>query len=227
MKYIVLIFIALIMFSCVTVSNRSNVFNLNTIGNNEGVLKTNGYYYCELEEQAYPYYKNEYGGYSQDTSKPYIKKMIQPLLLYKNGGVHRWPLTSGMKENRYDQMACGLPDDNSFFFAKVYFECSLMRGSKPDRGKFGTLYAKGVFKTQQDKIVVQYYECTGPPMTADYYLIEKTGKILNDTTFVLKSMYNFRSKESTDINEVYLYQHYTIKPDSANYILNHKKRFKK
>lgn len=225
MKY--LIYILLLTFaSCITVNNRSDVLDLDNIGDTDGFLKTKGYYYAELEQQAYLYYKNQYGGYSQDSSKPYMQKLIQPLILYENGGVENGSLTSGMKENLANQSTCGLADNNSVFFAKLYFECGLSRAGNADQNDFGTLYAKGVFKAQRDKIVVQYYGNYGPPMIAEYYLIEKKGAILNDSTFVLKSMYNFRTKELIDINETYFYQAYSIKPDTENYILSHKKRFK-
>lgn len=40
---------------------------------------------------AFPYYKNSYGGFSKDSTKPFLQKQIRPLTLDKDGTL----LTSG------------------------------------------------------------------------------------------------------------------------------------
>jgi hypothetical protein len=211
--------------SCKTVLHRKEVMDLAAIGDKERPMKTDGYYYTELEEEAHPVYKNDTGGYSVDADKLYMQKLIDPLVLYKDGSVEVGLPISGMAENYLRKMNCGLPDVNSVVMAKKYFECLLMQDAEKSSSKFSTLFYKGVFRTDGNGITIQFYSASGPPSATEYYLLEKRGEILSDSTFVLRTLYDHRTKGSTAINEHYEFQPFAIPAHGENYILEHRDRF--
>ncbi len=205
--------------SCLIIYHKRHVLNLNKVGDKLRPIRTDGYYYQELEKKTFPYYKNKYGGYSQDSSKPYVQKQIEPLTLHKDGSLLTFGISTGFQENRFfDFFAnCGLIDFNSIDNAKKHFECDIEHYE--DRYP---IWGKGVFKTENDEIVIQYYV----NYIGAYYLVEKKGIILNDSSFILKTRLDYYSNYRKDINEIYNFQHFDIKPDSTNYILKHKRKFK-
>lgn len=72
----------------------------------------------------------------------------------------------------------------------------------------------GVFNINNDSIAFErWYPSSGGPFPA--YL--RTGKILNDTTFVItKSVRSKNGKEEQQLNEVYHFKEFSPKPDSTN-----------
>lgn len=72
----------------------------------------------------------------------------------------------------------------------------------------------GIYQIQDSTIQVEFYK---PKMTEGLPAYIKTGKILNDTTFILTN--EKRSKdgsESRAISETYHFREYSPKPDSTN-----------
>lgn len=76
----------------------------------------------------------------------------------------------------------------------------------------------GIFNIKNDSIVFErWYPSSGGPFPA--YL--RSGKILNDTTFVITK--SFRSKignEEQQLNETYHFRKFSPKPDSTNIFVN-------
>jgi hypothetical protein len=219
-KYLTYILILFLLNSCFVVYHKENVLNLNERGDKLQSLKMKGYYYLEFEKNTYPYFKNHYGGFSQDSSKPYHQKIIKPIILNKNGTVRTFSYQSGLQENLifdYGQN-CRLNDVNSIQSAKEHFECVLNN----DNDKF-TVWGKGVFRTDNSGVVIQYYI----NWIGDYYLQEKKGQILNDSTFVLTELFDYKLNKSDTINELYKFQRFDNKPDSTNFITKHPKKFRK
>jgi len=72
----------------------------------------------------------------------------------------------------------------------------------------------GVFNIYNDSIAFErWHPSSGGPFSA--YL--RTGKILNDTTFVItKSVCSKNGKEGQQLNEVYHFKSFSPKPDSTN-----------
>lgn len=205
--------------SCMVVNHKKYVINLDKVGDKLRPIRTDGYYYQEREEMTFPYFKNSYGGFSQDSTKPYLQKQIRPLTLHKDGTLLTFGISTGFQENyAFDYSTnCGLLDQNTFDNAKKHFECDI----KNYKDRY-PIWGKGVFKTEKNEIIIQYYV----NWIGAYYLVEKKGDILNDSTFVLKKVFDYKLNEGKDINEQYKFQQFDIKPDSTNYIMKHRPKFK-
>lgn len=219
-KNILYTLILFIFYSCYVVNHKKNVINLSDSGDKLHPINTNGYYYQEKEKLAYPYFKNHYGGFSQDSTQPYQQKIIIPLILNKNGTVRTFGYSNGFQENRVFNYTseCNLLDINTFKSAQEHFECEIAN----DENRF-PIWGKGVFKTENSKIIVQYYI----NWIGNYYLREKKGKILNDSTFVLTESFDYKLNQRDSINELYKFKYYINKPDSTSLITKHPKRFGK
>lgn len=212
-------FLILIFFnSCFVVHHKRSVLNENERGDNLNVLRIDGYYFRELEKEAYPYYKNEYGGISESKSEPYQQKLIEPLILNKNGSVRIFSETSGSQDDLWFDYSenCLLLDFNSIESAKQHFECLL--NNDDDRY---SIWGKGVFGVDSTRILIQYYV----NWRGDYYLQEKSGEILNETSFILTERFDYKLDKRDMINELYLFQKFNKKPDSSSFITEHPRRF--
>ena len=211
----------LILFnSCFVVNHKKNVLNKVERGDPNKQIKLNGYYYREFEKKAFPYYKNEYGGFSENKNEPYEQKLIEPIILNSNGTVRTFSSQSGLQENLvFDfELNCGLSDSNSTESAIEHFECKLNN----DNDRF-EVWGKGVFKVNKSKVLIQYYI----NWIGDYYLREKKGEILTDSTFILKEKYDYKLDTTYQINETYKFRKFENKPDSTNFITKHPKRFER
>lgn len=205
--------------SCLTVNHKKYVINLDKVGDKLRPIQRDGYYYQEKEEMTFLYYKNSYNGFSQDSTKPYLQKQIRPLTLHKDGTLLTFGISTGFQENYvFDYSAkCGLIDFNSIENAKKHFECDIRHYK--DRYP---IWGKGVFKIERNEIIIQYYV----NWIGAYYLVEKKGEVLSDTSFVLTKLFDYKLNEGKDINELYKFQQFNIKPDSANYIMKCRRKFK-
>jgi len=201
------------------INHKNHVINLNKVGDKLRPIRTDGYYYFEKEETAFPYVINQYNGYDHDSTKPYLQKQIEPLTLYKDGTVLTFGISTGFQDNYvFDYSAnCGLLDYNSIDNAKKHFECDI----RHYKNRY-PIWGKGVFKTENNQITIQYYV----NWIGAYYLVEKRGEVLNDTSFVLKKLFDYKLNEEKSIQELYTFQHYNLKPDSSNYILQHRRKFR-
>lgn len=215
---IVFSLVVLFFNSCFVINYKKYVLNVNERGDKYNLIKTEGYYFREIEKEAFPYYQNEFGWVSEDESAPYLQKCIEPLILNKNGTVRTFNEQAGFQENLVFNFNrnCGLIDSNSTESAKQHFECQL----KNDEDKY-SIWGKGVFKIDSSGILIQYYI----NWIGNYYLQEKSGKILNDSSFILVKRFDYYLNKADTINELYQFQKFDKKPDSTNFITEHPKRF--
>ncbi len=218
MNKLIYILILLIFNSCYVVKHKKNVLNLKERGVQNEQLKLDGYYYRIYEREAFPFFKNVYGGYSENKSEPYKQKVIEPIILNSNGTARTFNTSSGFRENLiFDfENHCDLTDSNSYNNAIKHFECELNH----DSDKY-EIWGKGVYKVTKSKILIQYYI----NWIGDYYLREKKGEILTDSTFILTERYDYKLDTTYQIDELYKFRTFKNKPDSTNFITKHPKRF--
>jgi hypothetical protein len=218
-NYTLAALLLMIFASCTIIHNRKNVLNSNEWGSKNQQMKIDGYYYSQSTTASFPYYKNKYGGYSQDSSRPYIQQLINPVIFYENGTAQTFGPRSGLQENAYFNYSdrCSLKDENTIARAKEFFECDIVHY----KDRYRT-WGKGVYKVLPGEITIQYYI----NWRGQYYLIEKKGEIINDSAFVLNQEYDHYLDEKKIINEIYIFQRFESKPASRSYLLKHRLRYK-
>ena len=199
---------------------------INEIGDRQNKLRKNGYYYQTLEIETYPYYKNSYGGYSQDSTKPYKQIRLYPIILFANGSTINYGSFSGLAENSAFNFGqkCNLTDSNTLQSSIAHFEC-YMQNLPPLRLNFinkkAEIWNQGIFQVSNNEIRIQiFYNSIG-----NYYLYEKTGKVINDSTFSLSSVKDFQNGKEEKITEIFKFHEMNNLPVISSYILNHKSKF--
>ncbi len=82
------------------------------------------------------------------------------------------------------------------------------------------IYGRGVYRIRRDSIDLQYYYAgeSGP------FLTRSSGEILNDTTFLITYIYDYKNGKKA-VHFEYKFKEYPIKPDSLNYIRDNKRKF--
>lgn len=226
MKYAFCFLAVLLCASCAVIYNKEQILDVNSIGIHNSSLRLDGYYYQELEVETYPYYRNQYNGYSQDSTKEFTQVRIVPRVLFPDGNAHSFGAFSGFQENSgfNFEYKCALFDNNTLESALDHFECYL--NNLPEKyynfmTKKSKIWGQGVFKTTGNEIVIQiFYNHMG-----DYYLYEERGDILNDSTFVLTTATDFHDGKSYAINKKYFFKQTDTLPVIESYINNHKKKF--
>lgn len=218
----------LLCVSCTAIRNREYLMPLNTVGDQENSLSKNGYYYLENYVKTNPYYRNEYGGYSRDSTITYSQIRISTLALNSNGSAMKLGSYPGIKDNSSFNygIKCNLEDNNTLESAFEHFECYI---KKIDNKGLNFINAKaeiwnqGVYKISKNKISIQiFYNQFG-----NYDLYEQTGTILNDSTFVLTKTTDYQTNKSYGINRTYKFKRLDDFPKIDNYILKNKKKFNK
>jgi len=222
-------FILILMFtSCIAIKNKKNLMNINDIGLTKNELKLNGYYYQDKSYKTYPYYKNQYGGYSQDSTKEYNQIRILPIFLDSNGSAEKQGSISGMQDNLgFNYIAkCSLEDNNTIESAFEHFECIL--NNRPESklnfiNKKAEIWSQGVYKVNGSEIAIQiFYNVMG-----DYHLYEERGNVLNDTTFILTSAIDYQDGKTFEIEKKYHFKEMNNMPKIESYILKNKNKFEK
>jgi len=226
-KNILILVVSLCVASCFPIRNKKKVFNLNEIGDSN-LLKKNGYYYTESVEKAHPYYRNAYGGYSNDTTIIYDKIEISTLVLNENGSCMQLGIFSGMQENRSFnyEIKCALQSNNTKESALNHFECYFNKMSEKKLSfikKNSDIWNQGVYKVFGDSIKIQTYYVS----ISIFYLYEEIGTIKNDTTFVLTNAIDYENGTKYKINKTYKFKKMDNRPEIASYILKNKKKFNK
>ena len=226
-KTILILTISLTLFSCISIRNKNNLFNLNEIGDSI-VLKKNGYYYLENYVKTNPYYRNEYGGYSRDSTIIFDQIRISTLSLKENGSAMKLGSFSGMQENlAYNfGVKCSLQDNNTLESAFEHFECYINKLEENNLNFINSkaeIWDQGIYKITNDTIKIQiFYNSMG-----NYNLYEETGFVKNDTTFVLTNVTDYQNGKKHEINKVYKFKRMDNFPQIENYILKNKKKFNK
>lgn len=201
---------------------------LDMIGTDNRSLKLYGYYYQEKEVKSHPYYRNKYGGYSQDSSVIFNEARIIPLILYPDGTAAAMDYFTGLQDNSaFDfKKTCALADRNTIESAFAHFECYLKNEEYKIRTNFITrkaqIWDQGVYRIENNKITIQtFYNLTG-----NYYLYEESGDIINDSAFILKRKIDFRTGKESEISRVYTFRNMPDMPKIESYILKHKQKFR-
>jgi len=194
---------------------------------NNSKFKLNGYYYHVNEIESYPYYKNQYGGYSQDSTKSYTKILIKPLMLYGDGSAYLPDHFSGMQDNLVFNFAnCGLVNNNNIIGAQTHFECYVL--NRPEKqynfmNRKGEIWNQGLFKVDGNTIKLQiFYNVWG-----NYYLYEKTGHILADGSIKFIHAKDYQNNVEFDLEERYYFKEFMIEPKVESYIMKNKHEFNK
>lgn len=213
--------------SCVTINNKNYLLPISELGLNQEKLQIDGYFYQVIESKAYPYYKNDYGGYSQDTSKGYQQTRIIPLILNANGTAYALGYFSGMQNNStFNFEVCGLFDNNSLVGAQTHFECYIQNQTKSKfnfMNKKSEIWNQGVYTIQDKKIVLQiFYNVWG-----DYFLYEKHGQVNEDGSIAFNYAKDYQNNTEHVINEKYFFRECLNMPEIESYILNNEAKFRK
>lgn len=188
----ILFFLIIIFYSCIPiVHNKSKLIRKENLPIT--ALKTEGYYF------------------TVDQSRDKEDKFIVARLLFENGifrEIGRISLndTSAYKKrcpltliNTYEvsqrMLECMLDNYEYFFKIKTNF---LNRNSK--------IWNWGRFEITNGEIKVQYfYNYLG-----NYYLLEEKGEIINTDSFRIKSIFDNKTKKSTEVNVLYLFKEYNV-----------------
>ena len=99
MKALLFLLLAAVAAGCVTIRNEDKLMSVKTIGQKSNELKLNGYYFRAVTVNKAPYYRNGYGGYSEDTTKKQEQIRVIPIVLYADGSAHIYSSFSGLQEN--------------------------------------------------------------------------------------------------------------------------------
>ncbi len=211
---------------CITIYNKKKIIEIKESGDKQNQLKKNGYYYRAVDVETFPYYKNSQGVYSHDSTQPYRQIRIVPLTLFADGSAIKHGSFSGFNENlAFDfRIKCGLEDYNSQEAAFAHFECYVQNIPSQKLNfinKKAEIWNQGLFQVSNDEIKIQiFYNSMG-----NYYLHEETGKVINDSTFLLTKAKDFQNGKETQIHQIYKFRKMGNFPTIPSYILKHKSKF--
>jgi hypothetical protein len=189
-------------------------------------LKTDGYFFCEREREAYcKYLSGITSGLIADPQSKYSEKYISAFVLYKDGYAYYSGnlITSSVKKNSEKSATdyCNIVNENNKFEnARTNFENNLIKKAIGNN----IMQDKGVFTIKNDSVKFQIYQSGGPIL----FLAEYQGKIINDTTFtIVKKIFYDKSRPENQALETYHFKKFKIKPDSASYIRNNRQKLSK
>ena len=199
----------------------------------KNTLKLNGYYFAELEQ--------EYGENPPPFIDDYIKKTginkIKYLSVFfinedgfviKVGGIdglsHFYCAEKDTYENTYESAHKTI---ELMLKAQNSSEKRTKRicGFKPD-----DIGSKGLANIENNKIKIQYYSIEMQNPTKDSfnsaYLHELNGIIESDSSFVIKSVTEFRTNKITSENQTFKFRKSDQKPKIENYFKKNRNRLK-
>jgi len=210
------LFIIFLMNSCYyTIHKRKVILPDENFVLDQNVLRSDGYYY---KESTYNYLER----YTGDTVWHYS---VSGVALYSDGYVRTSLYERCRKCDGFttEDDCIALGADIGYEHARRELEKEIVKGYKGSslkdeiNGKCG----RGVFIVKDKSIKFQTYHPTqGGPR-----LEEKGGEILNDSTIVLTSKRSFPDN-TVRIYEVFKFKKFEHKPDSLNYIREHRSEFR-
>ena len=107
---------------------------------------------------------------------------------------------------------------NSFDKINKYFQLYLKKTELTGDKRLAPLKGWGKWRVNGDTLEIMYY-VTGsaavPFPIYDYWLFERDGKILNDSTFIFNKRINHTTGRAEVLDERYKFKEYDIKPDSS------------
>ncbi|QSB26513.1 hypothetical protein [Flavobacterium sp. CLA17] len=205
-----IIVILFLMISCTSlVHNKSDFIKAKLISNQSIPIKINGFYYCEFSE----------------LNNNVDSKAIMTLLLYKDGyviydGVYfgnakNYCTTTNNNENSFDNAISKYKSRLKILDSTKFSSCKI---------KNNDIDGKGLFTIENDSIKIQYYKAEmkneKKDSFNDYFLYEFTGYIINNETFRLTKLKNYRKNTIKKIDLVYKFELDENVPNIENKFLN-------
>ena len=213
--------ILLICSSCVSIYNKEFLISRNEIGITNNEIRLDGYYYRISKIKEFNHYSLDKNlKYKLDSSKFKEIIKISPIILYSDGSLKQMPYFTGLQKNNtldFNEL-CYLNDDNTLKGALNHFECYLRNMPKEKynfMNKNSEIWGQGIFTSNNKHIKLQiYYNRLG-----DFYLLEETGKVINDSTFIVEKRKSMRTKKEWIVSEKYHYRKMTQVPKFNSLIL--------
>lgn len=187
--------ILLMIISCNSViHNKSDLMDPKMVKSQIVPLKLNGFYYCEV-----PKFNN------------IDSKAIMILLLYKNGYIINDGLYFGNSTNY-----CTSVDNNENSILnsinKYKSRLKLLDDVKFNSCKIKDrdIDGKGLFMIKNDSIVIQYFKAEmkneKKDSFNDYFLYELRGVIINNESFYLTKLKDYRRNKEESIDQLYKFE---------------------
>ena len=209
-RVLLLVFIMLVVNSCAIIVNRNKFVDFS---NNKQMayksIRINGYYY----------YK-----YTANSGICNNERVIKPIMFYQDGTANTfgWSI-SGPSSYRQDENNPHKDNEKKLTLEYNTYEHAhkaLYKVMHDFSGKTGKdLVGWGRYSINQDTIKIVYFDFSGGGDPVYRTLVEKTGIIKNDSTFIIKE-----GLVKGEIEE-YRFREYSPKPDSLNVTMR-KKVFK-
>lgn len=205
-----IIIILFFIISCTSVvHHKSNFINAKLASNQSISIKLNGFYYCNLSK----------------INDNINSKGIMTLLLYKNGYVIYDGVYFGNSKN---YCTSSNNYENSFLNAinKYKSRLKLLQDIEFSSCKIKNNDAdgKGLFIIENDSIKIQYYKAEmkneKKDSFNDYFLYEFTGCIINNETFRLTKLKNYRKNTIDKIDMIFKFEDDTNVPNVDNQYLD-------
>ncbi|MBW8361459.1 MAG: hypothetical protein K0M56_04655 [Kaistella sp.] len=215
MRKILFILLLSIFFSCVSFKNDAYLENPKNIYISEMQLKTEGYFYRQSLFKPTSYFNT-----TEDVKMIHAFFINQDGFTYElqgiNGIIHYLCTKEFINENSFENA-----HKNISKMVQIQKENKIKLCNFYD----GTADGKGLTKIyDQDSIKIQIYRAYGNgnnSYSTLYHLQEYRGKIINDSTFIMKKSIDFYNNKKEDINEVYHFRK-SDKPNLSNYFINRK-----
>ncbi|KAA5823369.1 hypothetical protein FPF71_11715 [Algibacter amylolyticus] len=206
-------------------------FENNSLTNDS--LKLNGYYFAEFDL--------DYGENAPPFIDDYIKKTginkikhLSVFFIYEDGFIVNAGGINGL--SRY---YCAEKENYANTYDSAHKTIELMLESQNSIEKRtkrlcsfnpNDIGSKGLIQINKEKIKIQLYRIEMQKPTKDSfnsaYLYELNGTIKSDSSFVINSEKEFRTKDITPKNQVFEFKQIAQKPNVENYFKKNKNRFK-
>jgi hypothetical protein len=227
-----ILIISVLGFSCTPrIFNRNDlIINEKTDSSKTKSFRIDGYYYHKTESLDFlKEIPKQGGGVKKLADSEFKRKEIEALILYSNGYLYcsdNLLISTEIEVNRSTES--DLERLNHYDSVLIQFEHDLKNNhfaSRPKNGRKSDIWNWGVYKVDNDSILIQYYRNE----LGDYYLIEQTGVIQNDSTLTILSEREYKSPNSKGyymtLEKIYKFKHLDSKPDSTNYIMMNEDKF--
>jgi len=200
------------MISCNSViHNKKQLMNAKIVEHQIVPLKLNGFYYCELSK------------FNNNSDS----KAIMTLLLYKNGYIINDGIYFG---NSTNYCTPHISKEISFLNSVNQYKSRLkvLNNTKFSSCKIknSDINGKGLFMVKNDSILIQYFKAEmkneKKDSFNDYFLYELKGVILNNETFHLVQLKDYRRKKQEKIDLTFKFENDENVPNLNNRFL---KRF--
>ena len=199
---LVVIILLIFLTSCYYTRNKGQYRDFEKIDfQNKGKLKLDGYFYTEYE------------GGKGNSINIYDTDKIRPIIFYVDGKVRVYSRFSDKIKDDANNLKL-----NSYEKINKYFQAYLKDTYNRENNSFATYNGWGKWRITGDTLKIMYYvagSAAVPFPIFEYWLLEFDGKILNDTTFVMNKYINRTTGKAKDINKIYKFEEFNIKPDSS------------